>query len=102
MACTEPCRATLRAVGMIDDDWNKPQVGIASTRTRGPLRVSAARLVGGERVGKSTARSRPSHQRVGRNVDHLVLPRYEDVSLCVLQLLPDRAGEQRLDARTSR
>jgi len=26
-----PARAMLRAVGMTDDDWEKPQVGIAST-----------------------------------------------------------------------
>jgi dihydroxy-acid dehydratase len=26
-----PARAMLRAVGMTDDDWDKPQVGIASS-----------------------------------------------------------------------
>ena len=26
-----PARAMLRAVGMTDDDWDKPQVGVASS-----------------------------------------------------------------------
>src|ERR1700722_18380323 len=26
-----PARALLRAVGMTDDDWNKPQIGVASS-----------------------------------------------------------------------
>ena len=30
-----PARAMLRAIGMTDDDWDKPQVGVASSLERG-------------------------------------------------------------------
>ena len=37
-----PSRAMLRAVGMTDDDFDKPQVGVASTVERGhPLQPAA-------------------------------------------------------------
>ena len=41
-----PARAMLRAVGMTDDDWDKPQVGVASTLERSHAVQPAARPAG--------------------------------------------------------
>jgi dihydroxy-acid dehydratase len=51
-----PARAMLRAVGMTDDDWDKPQIGVASswnevTPCNMPLARLAQRAKAGVRVG---------------------------------------------------
>ncbi|MFV0316649.1 MAG: dihydroxy-acid dehydratase [Microthrixaceae bacterium] len=51
-----PARAMLRAIGMTDDDWDKPQVAVASswnevTPCNMPLNRLAARAKGGVRAG---------------------------------------------------
>lgn len=51
-----PARAMLRAVGMGDDDWNKPQVGIASSWSEvTPCNLSLSRLAQGAKQGVRNA-----------------------------------------------
>ncbi|HVE63717.1 MAG TPA: dihydroxy-acid dehydratase [Mycobacteriales bacterium] len=47
-----PARAMLRAVGMTDDDWDKPQIGIASSWNEiTPCNLSLERLAKAAKVG---------------------------------------------------
>jgi dihydroxy-acid dehydratase len=51
-----PARAMLRAVGMTDDDWDKPQVGVASSWNEvTPCNLSLARLAGRAKDGVRAA-----------------------------------------------
>jgi dihydroxyacid dehydratase/phosphogluconate dehydratase len=65
-AARAPARAMLRAVGMTDDDWDKPQVGVASswnevTPCNLPLDRLAKRAKEGVReAGGSPSSSSPS------------------------------------------
>src|SRR4051812_30867049 len=47
-----PARAMLRAVGMTDDDWDKPQIGVASSWNEiTPCNLSLARLAKASKDG---------------------------------------------------
>ncbi|MHB1552514.1 MAG: dihydroxy-acid dehydratase [Acidimicrobiales bacterium] len=51
-----PARAMLRAVGMTDDDWDKPQVGVASSWNEvTPCNLPLARLAGRAKDGVRAA-----------------------------------------------
>ncbi len=51
-----PARSMLRAVGMGDDDWDKPQVGVASSWNEvTPCNLSLSRLAGSAKEGVRTA-----------------------------------------------
>src|SRR5664279_3606706 len=51
-----PARAMLRAVGMTDDDWAKPQIGVASSWNEiTPCNLSLARLAKAAKEGVRTA-----------------------------------------------
>ena len=51
-----PARAMLRAVGMTDDDWDKPQIGVASSWNEiTPCNLSLARLAKAAKEGVRTA-----------------------------------------------
>ena len=51
-----PARAMLRAVGMTDDDWEKPQIGVASSWNEiTPCNLSLARLAKSAKVGVRSA-----------------------------------------------
>ncbi|MXZ29274.1 MAG: dihydroxy-acid dehydratase, partial [Acidimicrobiia bacterium] len=51
-----PARAMLRAVGMTDDDWSKPQVGVASSWNEvTPCNLPLARLARGAKEGVRAA-----------------------------------------------
>jgi dihydroxy-acid dehydratase len=51
-----PARAMLRAVGMTDDDWDKPQVGVASSWNEvTPCNLPLARLAGRAKLGVRAA-----------------------------------------------
>ena len=51
-----PARAMLRAVGMTDDDWSKPQVGVASSWNEvTPCNLSLARLARASKEGVRAA-----------------------------------------------
>ncbi len=51
-----PARAMLRAVGMTDDDWDKPQIGVASSWNEiTPCNLSLARLAKSAKVGVRSA-----------------------------------------------
>ncbi|MYB23562.1 MAG: dihydroxy-acid dehydratase [Acidimicrobiia bacterium] len=51
-----PARAMLRAVGMTDDDWSKPQVGVASSWNEvTPCNLPLARLARGAKEGVRSA-----------------------------------------------
>ncbi|MEX2533941.1 MAG: dihydroxy-acid dehydratase [Nitriliruptoraceae bacterium] len=51
-----PARAMLRAVGMGDDDWSKPQVGVASSWNEvTPCNMSLSRLAQGAKQGVRNA-----------------------------------------------
>ena len=51
-----PARAMLRAVGMTDDDWSKPQVGVASSWNEvTPCNLPLARLARSAKEGVRTA-----------------------------------------------
>jgi dihydroxy-acid dehydratase len=51
-----PARSMLRAVGMGDDDWDKPQVGVASSWNEvTPCNLSLARLARASKEGVRTA-----------------------------------------------
>jgi dihydroxy-acid dehydratase len=51
-----PARAMLRAVGMTDDDWDKPQVGVASSWNEvTPCNLSLSRLAGRAKEGVRAA-----------------------------------------------
>ncbi len=51
-----PARAMLRAVGMTDDDWAKPQIGVASSWNEiTPCNMSLARLAKAAKEGVRTA-----------------------------------------------
>ena len=51
-----PARAMLRAIGMGDDDWSKPQVGVASSWNEvTPCNLSLARLAGSAKEGVRAA-----------------------------------------------
>jgi len=55
-----PARAMLRAVGMGDDDWNKPQVGVASSWNElTPCNLSLSRLAQGAKQGVRNAGGYP-------------------------------------------
>ncbi len=51
-----PARAMLRAVGMTDDDWDKPQIGVASSWNEvTPCNLPLARLAGRAKEGVHAA-----------------------------------------------
>src|SRR4030081_3445799 len=53
-------RAMLRAVGMTDDDWDKPQVGVASSWNEvTPCNLSLARLAAAAKEGGRPAGGYP-------------------------------------------
>ena len=55
-----PARAMLRAVGMGDDDWTKPQVGVASSWNEvTPCNMSLSRLAQGAKQGVRNAGGYP-------------------------------------------
>ena len=66
-----PARAMLRAVGLTDDDWDKPQIGVASSWNEiTPCNLSLDRLAKAAKVGV-----RDAGGMVGG--DALFDPRYE-------------------------
>src|SRR3954468_10192604 len=55
-----PARAMLRAVGMTDDDWDKPQIGVASSWNEiTPCNLSLARLAAAAKEGVRAASGFP-------------------------------------------
>jgi len=59
-AAKAPARAMLRAVGMTDDDWDKPQVGVASSWNEvTPCNLPLARLAGRAKEGVRAAGGYP-------------------------------------------
>ncbi len=55
-----PARAMLRAVGMTDDDWDKPQIGVASSWNEvTPCNMPLARLAQRAKAGVSAAGGYP-------------------------------------------
>src|SRR3954464_10910954 len=55
-----PARAMLRAVGMTDDDWDKPQIGIASSWNEiTPCNLSLNRLAAAAKEGVRAASGIP-------------------------------------------
>src|SRR5450631_4527275 len=55
-----PARAMLRAVGMTDDDWDKPQIGVASSWNEiTPCNLSLARLATSAKEGVHAAGGYP-------------------------------------------
>ena len=55
-----PARAMLRAVGMTDDDWQKPQVGVASSWNEvTPCNMSLSQLAGSAKEGIKAAGGYP-------------------------------------------
>ncbi len=55
-AAKAPARAMLRAVGMTDDDWDKPQVGVASSWNEvTPCNLPLSRLAGRAKEGVRAA-----------------------------------------------
>src|SRR4051812_42503262 len=55
-----PARAMLRAVGMTDDDWEKPQIGIASSWNEiTPCNLSLNRLAAAAKEGVRAASGFP-------------------------------------------
>jgi dihydroxyacid dehydratase/phosphogluconate dehydratase len=55
-----PARAMLRAVGMTDDDWDKPQVGVASLERGHPVQPAPRPLAKRAKEGCARPAASPS------------------------------------------
>ena len=64
-----PARAMLRAVGMTDDDWDKPQVGVASSWNEvTPCNLPLDRLAKRAKAGSARRRRVPVRVRHHRRL----------------------------------